>query len=170
MTGVQTCALPISWSRSNRWFHEQVVKLSIANNVESPLSTAAFENNTRARRPIIEFYPNLKLYQSGIFAKKPIDFIDNRTTDAFTDVAGHKQYYPDTASYTEYTATINGVSGPITGVNIASTSNFTNSITLASGTTNNFAKNDPIIFATNIGGVKATYTYYIYDKIGRAHV
>ena len=44
----------------------------------------------KAKRPIIEFYPNLKLFDAGTDAKAPVDFIDTRTTNAFDQVANQK--------------------------------------------------------------------------------
>lgn len=154
-----------AWSRSNRWFHIDVINATAKYNGDPNIVTTYATKDNKARRPIIEFYPDLKLFNSGIYGKAPIDFIDTRTTDAFTDVAGHKQYYPDTAAYTAYTATINGVSGPVAGVAIASTTNFNNVITLGSGTTAGFNLNDPIIFDGNIGNIVAGTTYYIYQVI-----
>jgi hypothetical protein len=88
-----------AWSRSNRWFHEDVLNLSIEHNRLSPLSSAALGNpENRAKRPIIEFYPNLKLFNAGVIGKPPVDFIDFNTTDAFNEVNGHTTYSPDGAS------------------------------------------------------------------------
>jgi hypothetical protein len=85
-----------AWSRSNRWFHEDVLKIAIENNVASPISTAALGSSTaRAKRPIVEFYPNIKLFNSGTIGKKPIDFINTTATDALTQVAGQTTYEPD---------------------------------------------------------------------------
>ena len=154
-----------AWSRSNRWFHIDVINATAEYNEDPTIVTKYAVQANKARRPIIEFYPDLKLFNSGIYGKAPIDFIDTHTADAFNDVAGHKQYYPDTASYTAYTATINGVSGPITGVAIGSTNNFNNIITLASGTTNSFYVNDPITFDAAIGGIVTGRIYYIYAVI-----
>ena len=65
-----------AWSRSNRWFHIDVIKATAEyNNDPSYVTTYAVPDN-KAKRPIIEFYPNLKLFDSGSSGKAPIDFID----------------------------------------------------------------------------------------------
>jgi hypothetical protein len=73
-----------AWSRSNRWFHRQVLETSAEFNNNSAL----LDLQTRARRPIIEFKSGLKLYNFGTFGKKAIDVIDFTTRDAFSDVNG----------------------------------------------------------------------------------
>jgi hypothetical protein len=79
------------WSRYNRWVHEDVIRLSAtANNVPVLLP---FEN--RAKRPIIEFDPDIQLNNFGSFAKSNIQFIDTLTTDVFTRVEGQLGYYVD---------------------------------------------------------------------------
>ena len=84
-----------AWSRSNRWFHLQVVQESIKH-TNSPSMQAILNNPAyRARRPIIEFTPNLKLFNSGTEHKEPVDFIDFVATDALTTVAGQTSYFPD---------------------------------------------------------------------------
>lgn len=85
-----------AWSRSNRWFHVDVLKTIIANNTTSPIASAALEGDSaRAKRPIIEFYPNLKLFNSGVVGKKAVDFIDTTETDALANISGKKVYHPD---------------------------------------------------------------------------
>lgn len=95
-----------AWSRGNRWFHIQVIQ-DTANYLNDPtiLTTYGSETN-KAKRPIIEFYPNLKLFNSGTLGKNAVDFIDTRTTDAFNDIAGQSTYYPDVETYTTYTGSI----------------------------------------------------------------
>lgn len=97
-----------AWSRSNRWFHIDVINASAAYNNNSNLVTTYATNNNKAKRPIIEFYPNLALFNSGAIGKAPVDFIDMRTTDAFSQVAGQQNYYPDVASYTTASASFTG--------------------------------------------------------------
>jgi hypothetical protein len=75
-------------------------------------------SENKAKRPIIEFYPNLRLFNSGSIGKPPIDFIDFRTTDAANQVAGQESYYPDVEVYTGYNATINGTTGTSTTITI----------------------------------------------------
>jgi hypothetical protein len=79
------------WTRNNRWFHIRVIETSAtANN-----KVAAPDQTARAHRPIIEFFPDIKLYQNGWIAKKDVDLIDTTTTDVFTSVEGKLGYYVD---------------------------------------------------------------------------
>ena len=109
------------WSRSNRWFHIDVINATATYTNNPVLATIYATPANKANRPIIEFYPNLRLFDSGVVGKAPIDFIDFRTTDAFNDVtgvAGQENYYPDVEVYTGYNATIATVS--VTPVNVTS--------------------------------------------------
>ena len=84
------------WSRSNRWFHIDVLNATIAYNEVSPIALAALSNvENRAKRPIIEFYPNLKLFDSGTLNRENVTYINFTTTDAFNQVAGQTSFYPD---------------------------------------------------------------------------
>ena len=94
-----------AWSRSNRWFHIDVINATALYNNNPDLANVATHEN-KAKRPIIEFYPNLAMFASGTFGKKPIDFFDFRTTDALSYVAGQQQYYSDIEVYTDYTGVI----------------------------------------------------------------
>jgi len=99
------------WSRSNRWFHIDVINATATYTNNPALATIYATPENKANRPIIEFYPNLRLFDTGVVGKPPIDFIDFRTTDAFNDttgVAGQENYYPDVEVYTAYTAEIVG--------------------------------------------------------------
>jgi len=96
------------WSRGNRWFHVDVIRTSALFNTQPNLIEILSTVENKAKRPIIEFYPNLKLFNSGIEGKQSVDFIDTRTTDAFVTVADQLQYYPDVNVYTKYTATLDG--------------------------------------------------------------
>jgi hypothetical protein len=94
-----------AWSRSNRWFHIDVIQATATyNNTPEVINLASGDN--KARRPIIEFYPNLKLWNSGAIGKDPVDFIDMKATDALSTVSGSLNYYPDIQVYTTATATI----------------------------------------------------------------
>ena len=95
-----------AWSRSNRWFHIETIRTSAQFNNDLSIVDLYATTANKAKRPIIEFYPNLQLFDSGIEGKQAVDFIDTRTTSAFTDVADQTQYYPDVEVYTTYTATI----------------------------------------------------------------
>jgi hypothetical protein len=87
-----------AWSRSNRWFHVDVLTTTLANNNNSPMVKVALSNTTaRAKRPIIEYYANIKLFNSGAMGKAPVDYINFNVTDAFNQVAGKTTYFPDGA-------------------------------------------------------------------------
>jgi hypothetical protein len=96
-----------AWSRSNRWFHIDVINATATYNDNPNIAITYAKPEAKAKRPIIEFYPNLRLFDSGTEGKNAIDFIDTRTTDAFTYVAGQQNYYPDVQVYTTYDGTIN---------------------------------------------------------------
>jgi len=71
------------WSRSNRWFHKDVIqKVDLKNN-----SVTELLESQRAKRPIIEFVPDIQLYNYGNHGKY-VDLIDNITTDALSTVQG----------------------------------------------------------------------------------
>ena len=73
-----------AWSRSNRWFHIDVLTVTAKYNKTSTISLSALNDPAyRAKRPILEFYPNLALYDSGTVGKAPVDYIDILTTDPF---------------------------------------------------------------------------------------
>ena len=87
-----------AWSRSNRWFHVDVLQTVLDNAINTALVTKAYnDSSARAKRPIIEFYPDLKLFNSGAIGKLPVDFIDFTTTNAFAQVSGKLEniYKPD---------------------------------------------------------------------------
>jgi hypothetical protein len=106
------------WSRSNRWFHIDVINATATYNNDPSIATTYATQANKAKRPVIEFYPNLKLFDNCIVGKQPVDFFDVRTTDAFTQVAGQNIYYPDVEVYTAASATVNGVTGTSTTITI----------------------------------------------------
>ena len=147
-----------AWSRSNRWFHVDVINATATYNNDPTLITSLAKIDNKAKRPIIEFYPNLRLFESGVVGKDPIDFIDTRTTDALSLVSGQENYYPDVAGYTAYTdtgyrATIASANypTPITTKIVQATVALTNQIIL--NNTTGLYVNDTISFASNIGGL-----------------
>ena len=79
------------WSKYNRWVHSSVIKASADANNQIPVYPAA----QRAKRPIIEFAPNLKLFNFGTVGIFNVDFIDTVTIDAFSTVEGSAGYYVD---------------------------------------------------------------------------
>ena len=79
------------WSRMNKWFHKDVILASADEN-----NTEAFlDQNQRAKRPIIEFNPNLKLFNFGDVAKYDVDLIDLYTKDVFSVIEGSIGYSVD---------------------------------------------------------------------------
>ena len=54
-----------------------------------------FDQRQRASRPIIEFKPNLRLYNFGNLSKKNIDLVDNFTKDVFSIIEGSLGYIVD---------------------------------------------------------------------------
>ena len=79
------------WSRNNRWFHSSVINTTASVNQQDAL----LDQSIRAVRPIIEFLPNLKLFNNGWIAKKDVDLIDTTTTDVFSTIEGSTGYYID---------------------------------------------------------------------------
>lgn len=77
-----------AWTRSNRWFHKDVIQATADYNNQ----TAIFNNELRAKRPIIEFRPNIDLFNFGTQGKQPVDIIDFTQTDAFSNVNGTVYY------------------------------------------------------------------------------
>ena len=77
-----------AWTRSNRWFHVDVINATAEyNNTE-----AILDNNFRAKRPIIQFRPGIQLFNMGTQGKQPIDIIDFAETDAFSNIQGQTGY------------------------------------------------------------------------------
>lgn len=79
------------WSRYNRWFHRSVLEKAHS------INGTDFEagDNFRAKRPIIEFKPNIQLFNHGSVSKTPVDFIDTFTTDIFSTIEGSQGYSVD---------------------------------------------------------------------------
>ena len=79
------------WSRYNRWFHRSVLDYSYSFRGQD--FTAP--ENSRAKRPIIEFSSGIQLYKHGSNAKKAVDYIDDYTTDIFSTIEGSTGYNID---------------------------------------------------------------------------
>ena len=80
-----------AWTRSNRWFHIDVITASAAYNN----TIAVLDNAQRAKRPIIEFRGGVRLYNMGTQAKQPVNVIDLRETDALSNINGQIGYSVD---------------------------------------------------------------------------
>jgi len=80
-----------AWTRSNRWFHVDVINAAAAYNN----TMAVLDNTFRAKRPIIEFRGGTRLYNMGTQAKAPINVIDLSEIDALSNINGTTGYYVD---------------------------------------------------------------------------
>ena len=86
-----------AWSRSNRWFHIDVINATAEYN-NTPV---ALDNRFRAKRPIIQFRPGLRLWNMGTEGKAPVDIIDFAATDAFSNINGTTGYTVNGYTLTE---------------------------------------------------------------------
>ena len=80
-----------AWTRSNRWFHINVLQATASYNN----TVADLDNNYRAKRPIINFRPGVRLYNMGTQGKQPVDMIDFAETDALSNIEGSTGYSTD---------------------------------------------------------------------------
>jgi hypothetical protein len=79
------------WSRTNRWFHKDVLTATAKYNN----TTIDYGPNLPGRRAIIEFEPNLQLFNYGIQAKPKVDILTTVATDAFVNIEGQASYTLD---------------------------------------------------------------------------
>jgi len=79
------------WTRSNRWFHVDVINAS----AEYNNTVAVLDNNFRGKRPILEYRAGTRLIDFGTQGKSPVDVIDFSTTDALSTVNGSTGYSVD---------------------------------------------------------------------------
>jgi hypothetical protein len=82
------------WSRYNRWFHREVLEFAYAYRGQE----FSAPETSRAKRPIIEFLPNLQLFNHGSIAKETVDYIDDFTDDVFSKIEGSIGYSIDNES------------------------------------------------------------------------
>ena len=80
-----------SWSRSNRWTHVDVINKT----AEYNKTTALLDQDKRAKRPILEFKAGLRLFDYGTRSIGAVDIIDERETDAFSNINGRIGYSTD---------------------------------------------------------------------------
>ena len=73
-----------AWSRGNRWFHRDVLQYA------SDKTNLLYEFNStdQASRPIVEFVPDLQLFNSGSQFVANVTAVDFTTTNAFSQVEG----------------------------------------------------------------------------------
>jgi hypothetical protein len=80
-----------AWSRSNRWFHiDVIIKTAEYNN-----TVAELNNDNRANRPIIEFDADMHLFNYGTAGKKNINIVDFNSVDALSNINGSIGYALD---------------------------------------------------------------------------
>jgi hypothetical protein len=79
------------WTRSNRWFHVDVINATATYNE----TIADLDNIKRAKRPIIEFRAGTRLFNFGTEGKQPVDIIDFNETDALSNINGSTGYGVD---------------------------------------------------------------------------
>lgn len=80
-----------AWSRSNRWFHVDVINAT----AEYNQTIAILDNNFRGKRPIIEFQADTRLFNMGTEGKQPVNIIDFSETDALSNINGSTSYSVD---------------------------------------------------------------------------
>ena len=86
-----------AWSRSNHWYHRNVVEIiSDLNNVLPVL-----DQTQRANRPIIEFNRNQLLYNHGVYGKPPVDVVDTSTTDVLSNIQNVRGFIVDGVQLSE---------------------------------------------------------------------
>ena len=85
------------WSRSNRWFHKDVIETSYEISGLSPV----IDQSARANRPIIEFIPGIQLFNNGWTRIGDVDLVDTVTTDIMSEIEGTTGYYIDNISLVE---------------------------------------------------------------------
>ena len=90
------------WTRSNRWFHIDVINASAAYNDTVPV----IDNAYRARRPVLEFRAGTRLFNFGTEGKNPVDIVDFTVTDAFSAVNGKTGFSTDGYTFVEGTRVI----------------------------------------------------------------
>ena len=80
-----------AWTRSNRWFHRDVIQATADYNNQ----IAVFDNAQRAKRPVIEFRADMRLWDFGTQGKQPVNIIDFGQTNALLNVNGSTFYATD---------------------------------------------------------------------------
>lgn len=75
-----------AWTRSNRWFHQDVLDVTTA--ALGYVTLRRTNKVTRAQRPIIEYRGNLKLFNSGVEGIGYVNVLDTNINDAFSEIEG----------------------------------------------------------------------------------
>jgi hypothetical protein len=79
-----------AWSRSNRWFHQNVIDTHFKYN--GYVTANQYNTQTRASRPIIEFQSDLRMFDSGTVSAGIVNFLDTRETNAMKNVNGASSF------------------------------------------------------------------------------
>jgi hypothetical protein len=72
------------WTRSNRWFHIDVINATAEYNNVAP----TVNNLSRAKRPVLEYRAGTRLFNFGTQGKQPVDIIDFSNTDVLSTING----------------------------------------------------------------------------------
>jgi hypothetical protein len=91
-----------AWTRSNRWFHLEVIQATAQYNN----TVAQLDNQYRAKRPIVEFRPGIRLFNMGTESKAPVDIVDFEETDALSNIEGSTGYTVDGVTFVDGTRVI----------------------------------------------------------------
>lgn len=79
------------WTRYNRWFHREVIEQSAKINNKVP----ELKEELKAKRPIVEFKPNIQLYNFGKTGKKNVDLFDETLNTPVQSISGVSGVYID---------------------------------------------------------------------------
>lgn len=79
-----------AWSRTNRWFHEDVIRYATTFN--NPNAPVVLDNAFRGIRPIVEFDANLQLFNYGNKFAGLVTVVDTTVTDISNQVEGYSPY------------------------------------------------------------------------------
>ena len=80
-----------AWSRSNRWFHKDVITATAGYNKVNTV----IDENLRANRPIIEFNSGIELFDHATKGIEGVKLITTTEKDILTDVNGSEGYFID---------------------------------------------------------------------------
>ncbi len=80
-----------AWARNNNWYHKDVITKIAGYNNQNPV----IDQDERAKRPIIEFKPDLAMMNSGTIGFDAVDLIDTSTTDALSTIQNSRGFSVD---------------------------------------------------------------------------
>ena len=83
-----------AWSRSNRWFHKDIISSTATYNK----TTIVVDELNRATRPIIQFDSGIELYNHGIKGVSGVELVDESETDALSVINGAYGYFVDSTN------------------------------------------------------------------------